>query len=172
MTVRMTISLPDALAAQVEALVASGKYASNSDAIRAGLRGIQCVMRHLDMIHNTRGRPPQRSIEPVLARSSLWVRARQSGVLRSLTPPGSRVKKGDCLGIVTDPFRNLEDPVEAPVGGVVIGCTNLPLVTEGEAIYHIARFGRPQEAADVVDRFHNAIDPDGDQGPEAWPPII
>ena len=141
-------------------------------AIRAGLRGIQCVMRHLGMIRSSHGGQAQRGIEPVLARSSLWVRARQSGVLRSLTPLGSRINKGDCLGIITDPFRNMEEPVDAPVSGVVIGRTNLPLVTEGEALYHIARFGKPQEAADMVDRFHTELEPDVDQGPDAWPPIV
>ena len=38
MTVRMTISMPDALAEMVERLVAEGKYASHSDVIRGGLR--------------------------------------------------------------------------------------------------------------------------------------
>lgn len=141
-------------------------------AIRAGLRGIQCVMRYLDMIRSGAPRHPPHATEPVVARSSLWVRAHQSGVLSSLTPLGSRVKKGARLGIITDPFRNLEDPVPAPISGVVIGRTNLPLVTEGEALYHIARFGRPQKAADMVERFQNELDPDIDLYSEETPRIV
>jgi len=41
MTVRMTISMPDALAEMVERLVAEGKYASHSDVIRDGLRALE-----------------------------------------------------------------------------------------------------------------------------------
>jgi len=41
MTVRMTISMPDALAEMVERLVAEGKYASQSDVIRDGLRALE-----------------------------------------------------------------------------------------------------------------------------------
>jgi antitoxin ParD1/3/4 len=40
MTVRMTISLPDGLAEMVERLVAEGKYATQSDVIRDGLRAL------------------------------------------------------------------------------------------------------------------------------------
>lgn len=41
MTVRMTISMPDALAEMVERLVAEGKYGSHSDVIRDGLRALE-----------------------------------------------------------------------------------------------------------------------------------
>jgi len=41
MTVRMTISMPDALAEMVERLVSEGKYASHSDVIRDGLRALE-----------------------------------------------------------------------------------------------------------------------------------
>lgn len=41
MTVRMTISMPDALAEMVERLVAEGRYASHSDVIRDGLRALE-----------------------------------------------------------------------------------------------------------------------------------
>ena len=44
--------------------------------------------------------------------------------------------------------------------GIVIGRTNLPLVTEGEALYHIARFGQPKTAAALVQQYRNALDPD------------
>lgn len=41
MTVRITISLPHALAEMVERLVAEGKYATASDVIRDGLRALE-----------------------------------------------------------------------------------------------------------------------------------
>lgn len=41
MTVRITISLPHALAEMVERLVAEGRYATASDVIRDGLRALE-----------------------------------------------------------------------------------------------------------------------------------
>lgn len=145
-------------------------------AIRAGLRGILAVMRHLGMMRGTGGLRLRPVTAPVVARSSLWVRANQSGVLRSLTPLGAHVKRGDRLGVIADVFRQEEEPVSAPVSGIVIGRTNLPLVTEGEAIYHIARFGRPDEAAETVERFQSAYAESAldalSPGPEPEPPIV
>jgi hypothetical protein len=97
---------------------------------------------------------------PVIARSTLWVRAPQSGVLLSTTPLGAQVSAGDALGILADPLRSADEPVIAPVEGIVIGRTNLPLVTEGEAVYHIARFGEPEAAAALVQQYREALDPE------------
>lgn len=128
-------------------------------AVRAGLRGVLGVMRHLGM---TRGRSGGRAFprRPVVARSSLWVRAPQSGVLLSTTPLGAHVNAGDTLGILADPLRSADERVITPVAGIVIGRTNLPLVTEGEALYHIARFGEPETAAALVQQYRDALDPD------------
>lgn len=128
-------------------------------AVRAGLRGVLGVMRHLGMI---RGRSGGRGFprRPVVARSSLWVRAPQSGVLLSTTPLGAHVNAGATLGILADPLRSADERVIAPVAGIVIGRTNLPLVTEGEALYHIARFGEPETAAALVQQYRDALDPD------------
>jgi predicted deacylase len=130
--------------------------------VRAGLRGILGVMRHIGMI---RAAPTRRAIghEPLVARSSVWVRAQQSGILLSLTPLGAHVNKGDILGIITDPFRPVDDPVLSPVSGIVIGRTNLPLITEGEALYHLACFGKPEAAAALLEQYRDALDPDDEE---------
>ncbi|MBK5963599.1 succinylglutamate desuccinylase [Thiocystis minor] len=134
-------------------------------AVRAGLRGILGVMRHLGMIrgHASRKTPEHK---PVVARSSLWVRADRSGVLLSLTPLGACVKKGETLGIVTDPFRHSDEPVLAPASGIVIGRTNLPLVTEGEGIYHIARYGMLEATVERLEQYRDSLDPDDEESEE------
>lgn len=60
--------------------------------IRAGVQGIINVMRALEMIPPSK-RQPKKHIEPVVARSSFWVRAPDSGILRAMIPLGGRVKK-------------------------------------------------------------------------------
>lgn len=107
-------------------------------AIRAGVKGIINVMRTVGMLPESRRRKPRP--EPFVAHSSHWVRAPESGVLRTLMPPGIHVRKGDVLGIISDPFSAKDTPVESPANGLVIGRTHLPLVHEGEATFHIARF--------------------------------
>jgi predicted deacylase len=130
--------------------------------IRAGVRGVIGVMRELDMLRTTPKSLSRRRPEPVVARSSQWVRAPQSGILRAAKPLGSRVGKQELLGWIADPLGGNETPVEAPDAGVVIGKLNLPLVSEGEALYHIARFTKTDTAVQVVERFQAEHDPELD----------
>lgn len=124
----------------------------NEFAIRAGVNGIISVMRELEMLPLSRRRKKPR-VEPVVARSSSWVRAPQSGILRSLTGLGSHIRKGDTLAIVADPFGERTEEIIAPSSGIVVGQTNLPLVHEGEALYHVARFGKPETVAEALEAF-------------------
>jgi hypothetical protein len=121
--------------------------------------------------------PPSRhkskkQIEPVVARSSSWVRAPDSGMLRAMVALGSRVKKGTLLGMVADPFGETEVTITSTFNGIVIGRTNLPLVNEGDALFHIARFEHVQEAASKVDEFHEEHSPELMPSPHSESPII
>ncbi|MDX1512918.1 MAG: succinylglutamate desuccinylase/aspartoacylase family protein [Gammaproteobacteria bacterium] len=120
--------------------------------IRAGVNGIMNVLRTLGMVStkSKRKTPP----EPFIARSSTWVRAPQSGVLTSAPPLGARVKKNDVIAVIADPFSDLESEVVAHAGGLIIGRTNIPLVHEGDALFHIARFESARDAASQVEAFH------------------
>jgi predicted deacylase len=51
---------------------------------------------------------------------------------------GKQVKKGDTLGIIGNPLGVQEYKVYAPAPGIIIGKSNLPLVHEGAALFHIA----------------------------------
>ena len=104
--------------------------------IRMGVKGIASVMRALGMLP---GEPPARASAPLVAHASIWVRAPRSGVLRASIGLGVMVRKRAQLGVIADPFGGSEIPVCAPAGGTVISRVNLPLVNEGEALFHIAR---------------------------------
>jgi hypothetical protein len=47
---------------------------------------------------------------------------------------------GDLLGRIDDPFNNTQHSILAEVRGIVIGRAQSPLVHEGDAVFHIARF--------------------------------
>jgi predicted deacylase len=120
--------------------------------IRAGVKGIVAVMRELGMLPAaSRGRGHNK---PLVARASSWVRAGRSGILRVTVPLGARVRKGDVIGVIADPFGQQELEVHASAGGIIIGRTNLPLVNEGEGLFHIARFDSSREAETTVEAFH------------------
>lgn len=123
----------------------------NEVAIRAGVKGVINVMRRLNMLPD--GEHCDIYNKPLVANTSSWVRASQSGILRSLLPLGDQVNKGDLLGIVSDPFGESEEHILAKKSGIVIGKSNLPLVYEGEALFHIAHFDNPDDIADAVGAF-------------------
>ncbi len=125
--------------------------------ISAGVRGVLNVMRVLGMIRSRRVRESRIIKEPVVARSSQWVRAEQDGVFRPEVGMGSRVRRNEVIGHISDPFGALEIEVSAPFSGIVVGRNNLPLVNEGEALFHIARFEGIVEAAEKVETFQTGI---------------
>lgn len=123
-------------------------------AIRAGVSGIFGVLRSLDML-----KPSKRSAalnrEQYVARSSRWERAPESGIFRNKVKLGARVKRKDILGYVHDPATNEQSPIRARSAGIIIGRLELPVVHEGDAVFHIARFD--DDISDVeenVDSFH------------------
>lgn len=136
-------------------------------AIRIGLRGIIQVLRRLGMFPKVRHR-----VKPaVVLRSSTWIRAGQSGILRAQVPMGASVSRGDLLGVISDPFGENETNVEASVAGVVIGRTNLPLVMEGEALFHIGRTKRADAVGEHIEAVQAGIEPP-DQASDEEPPIV
>jgi len=44
--------------------------------------------------------------------------------------------------------------VRAPCAGILVGRHNLPLVNEGEALFHIARFDEVSDVAQQVQAFN------------------
>ncbi|MTI64068.1 succinylglutamate desuccinylase/aspartoacylase family protein [Methylophaga sp.] len=144
----------------------------NELAIRAGVKGVIEVMRKIGMLAPSRQKAKKR--DPFVARSSVWVRAPQSGIFRMLVPMGASVTKGDLLGMVAAPYGkdNSETEVFASSSGVIIGRTNIPLVNEGEALFHIARFSKPDEVAEGVEAFHSGLNPATDSSMPEEMPII
>lgn len=139
--------------------------------IRAGVKGIISVMRTLEMLPPSRSRSKEQ-MEPMVARSSSWVRAPDSGMLRAMVQLGSRVKKDTLLGVVSDPFGEEETNVISIYSGIVIGRTNLPLVNEGDALFHIARFEHVVDAANKVDEFNEEHSHEVKTSPHPESPII
>lgn len=145
--------------------------------IRAGVRGIIRVMDKLKMIrshHGTTrdGKPsPQKQHKPTLVRSTTWVRAPSSGILRIVVPLGAHVKEGETLAIVSDPFGDSEIPVEATATGVVIGRNNLPLVNEGDALFHLAAIATARKITAAIETLQAPLDTDADGEDLLEPPI-
>jgi predicted deacylase len=118
--------------------------------IRAGLRGVLRVMRYLEML------PPlkkSREVKPVVAASTSWVRAPSSGIVSRRVALGARVDESEVLAIVGDPLGEAQEEVIAPFAGIVIGCSNLPLAHEGDALFNVAAFKSVARAETKVEQF-------------------
>ncbi|QOC21334.1 succinylglutamate desuccinylase/aspartoacylase family protein [Wenzhouxiangella sp. AB-CW3] len=126
--------------------------------IRGGVEGIIRVMRMLGMLPKTRRKAPR---DPAVARSSSWIRAPQSGLFRAYAHLGDRIAKDETvLGAISDPFGESEQEISAPFSGIVIGRLNLPLVNEGDALFHIARFHRTDIAHERVGDYTETLEAD------------
>jgi predicted deacylase len=117
--------------------------------VRAGQAGILRVMKSLDMISG-RGVAPAKAL-PQFCPSSKWLRAPMGGLFRSLKANGEPVRKDDVLGLVSDPFGEKEAEVAAPFDGIIVGRAVLPVVNEGDAVFHLGRVASMKKAENAMD---------------------
>lgn len=123
--------------------------------IRTGVRGVLNVLEALHMRKRSKKRKP-RKYKSVITQTSRWVRAPVSGIVQSLIEVAKPVKKGTKLCYIHDPFlQNKSTTVLAPFEGIIVGKTNLPLVNEGDALYHIASI---KKLADVTASIEELVD--------------
>lgn len=107
----------------------------NRRVIEVGFRGTLAVLQALEMWETKN----LAEGEPVFeARSTRWVRAGRSGIFHLEVGLGERVEKGQLLGWLSEPLADRRRGVRAPVTGVVLSHTNIPLVYQGDALVHLA----------------------------------
>ena len=126
-------------------------------AVRAGLAGILRVMRAQDMLP-AKGISPARH-PPHVCTSSTWLRAPTGGLLRTFRAEGDHVAEGDVLATVSDPFGAEETDLTAPTKGILIGRAILPVVNEGDAVFHLAKLS-PRATAETVDGLSAQLEAD------------
>ncbi len=134
--------------------------------IRAGVTGILNVMRTLGMLPKPATQKTPR-VMPVEARSTFWVRSPQGGILRTHVKLGEKISKDTRLATISDPFGDKEQLVSSPYPGIVLGRTSLPLVNEGDALFHIARMPKLTALVEALEQFEEEVLPeDSDTTPE------
>jgi len=122
-------------------------------AIRIGVRGILRVMSHLGM--GVR-KQVARAAKPVRSRRTQWVRAPEGGIFRAVRATGQMVEEGEVLGTISDPFGDRDLEIPAPLSGIIIGRTNLPVVNQGDALMHVAQVQAPGTADDRLNLIEQA----------------
>jgi predicted deacylase len=74
---------------------------------------------------------------------------------------GDQVIKGDSLAEIGSPYGDVIDTVKATRSGILIGMQNIPLVQEGEAMFHIAYFSEDDDAiAEHIETVQEQLLPD------------
>lgn len=126
--------------------------------VRAGVAGILRVLHHV-------GQLPAKGIAKPKApsqycTSSKWLRAPAGGLLRTFRADGDVVAKGDIMAVVADPFGELEEEIIAPFNGIVVGRAVLPIVNEGDAVFHLARVKSMAVAEGAVEDLNDQLSDD------------
>jgi len=149
-----------ALERGVRVLVYEGGEALRFDgpAIEAAVMGCRRLMHHIGMMPPLDEAPPGPS---TVSYASYWMRAPEGGIFRSRSRVGDWVKQGDTIGVISDPFGELEVPVRTADTGIVIGQSHLPVVNRGDALFHLAKAEYPGAA--TVEPAQYAPLPDEDE---------
>jgi len=104
---------------------------------KVAVNGILSVMAKIGMLE---WKSSAARIVPKVAKSSVWIRASQSGAHRLVKTLGESVHKGDVVGIISDPFGDHTVKIRSQDTGIIVGINQIPLVNRGDALFHVATF--------------------------------
>lgn len=123
--------------------------------IEIGVAGVLRVLAHIGMIDADDGLD---EVEvPLRSNRSSWVRAPRGGVSRRVCRSGDVVRKGTLLARVGGLFGEDPEDLVSPTDGVVIGHATLPIVNQGDALFHIAEVEALDHAGEHADSIVEAL---------------
>lgn len=130
----------------------------DENAIVTGVRGVVNVMRALGMLAPGRSRMVR--AEPYIARASSWERAPVDGIFQTSARLGSRVEQGQQLGVISSPIGADDTSVISRFEGILVGVNRLPLVNQGDALFHVARFSEASAVEEEIGTHESNIEAD------------
>jgi hypothetical protein len=122
--------------------------------IKIGVKGIINVLRANEMLPKAT-RKGHRAKKTSVSKSSTWIRAQESGTIQTIKNLGDAVQKGEVIARIHEMYENQGFDVLAPFGGIIIGKTQIPLIHEGDAIFHIAAFDDLKIVEERMEPFHH-----------------
>ncbi len=107
-------------------------------AIHEGINGVLRVLADQQMIDSEilKNIPTNKTIKLT---DRKWIRARKSGVFTPYIENGNHIEKGQVIGFITDAFGNRNLAIKAPFDGYVVCLNNHPLVSQGDALFHVGK---------------------------------
>jgi len=106
--------------------------------IRIGVKGIINVLRANDMLPKVIRKSKIKI--PIVTKMSKWIRATESGMIRTIKALGETVKENELIAYIDDPLEDVSFEIFSPFDGIIIGKSEIPLIQEGDAVFHIAQF--------------------------------
>lgn len=123
--------------------------------IETGVAGVTRVLAHLGMIEADDGLTEVGV--PARSNKTQWVRSPRGGVTHRMRKSGDAVKKGDLLAAVAGLFGEEPAEIVSPTDGIIIGHATLPVVHQGDALFHIARVDHPERVGKQIESIADAI---------------
>ena len=115
-------------------LEAGEPYKIEPTLLQIGLRGIENVLIHFNMLDGEIKKPPFQA----LVRKTSWARATVGGILKFHVSPGDFVDEGQPLATNYSILGYKQNIIESPNYGMIVGMTTMPAVKPGEPICNIA----------------------------------
>ena len=73
----------------------------------------------------------------VKIKKDTWIRANVSGLFHMNASNGAYVHTDDLLGVICNPFGEIEHKILSTVDGYIVGINNQPVVNQGDALIHM-----------------------------------
>ena len=112
------------------------------DKVRMSRIGLRDALEELGVVPPDDQRSP---LVPVECARSYWLYTDTGGFLDVKAPLGERVKKGELVATMVDPWGRLLRRFHAPEDGIVIGKETNPVTSTGGRILHLGIEGLPAE---------------------------
>ena len=126
--------------------------------VRSGVAGILRVLKEVGMLSGSGIAKPKAT--SIICSKSNWLRAPVGGLLRNFKAEGDVVEVGDIVAAISDPFGDGEVEVEARYSGIIVGRALMPVVHEGDALFHIAAVKSANAAEAAVDDLTSQLEED------------